>query len=102
MVVKTTIWRPLAWAGRLMAFRVRLPPGFPAHAHSIMRPTRSPRNAFLLLWALLVGCVCLVGATSAQARPFEISDESWEGYSSFFEIARGEAGRDRVLPVYEL
>jgi hypothetical protein len=39
---------------------------------------------------------------SAEAKPFAIGDEGWEGCSVLLELARGEAGKDRVMPVAEI
>ncbi|MBK8256635.1 MAG: DUF4350 domain-containing protein [Polyangiaceae bacterium] len=51
---------------------------------------------------LVVFCVALVAALipgRAHAGAFDVNDTSWEGCSDLLEIARGELGASRVVPL---
>src|SRR3954470_12067932 len=38
----------------------------------------------------------------ASAGPFDVNEVGWEGYSGLFELARGELGDGRAVPLSEL
>jgi hypothetical protein len=52
------------------------------------------------LWWLVVAL--LLRVPSAEAAAFEVKDTSWEGCSTFLDIARAEVGERRAIPLSHL
>lgn len=65
---------------------------------------RTPAIGELRTWITRLG-VCLgmsLWAEPAQAGPFDVADDSWEGGAQLYEIAKTELGPERVKPVATL